>query len=165
MAGRGAVKFEPGHQLQKKVPVSGSGTEIDPAAIERAEKALDDLSSNFDEWTDADVTRLVAAREAARENGCTGEFADELFRVVHDLKGHAVTFRYPLVTLISASLCRLLETTVESVSVPDELIDIHINAIRAIVRDRVHGESDPTALTVVNQLIAATDAFIEAQPS
>ncbi len=42
------------------------------------------------------------------------------------------------------SLCRLIEDPANRVSAPAALIDAHINAIRASLRDNVRNDDDPT---------------------
>ncbi len=66
----------------------------DPVA--RAEKALEGLSDEFEDWMRQGVR---AARRGAcsdpRRPASTATTQDELFRAAHDIKGDAATFGYP----------------------------------------------------------------------
>ena len=156
--------FPPSTRLRDKVKVMAPGTGLDMSAIERAEKAMDKLSVRFEGWMTEEVNRLQAARDDVDAQGYSGEYAGELFRSAHDLKGQGMTFGYPLVTYTAGSLCKLLEAlnTSGTKSAPIELIDHHVDAIRAIVRDRIKDNSHKTASELVNQLSDATDTYTAA---
>src|SRR6185295_16031982 len=62
--------------------------------IERAEKALADLSSEFASWMDSECDRLDAARHEVSGGGFTKANKDSLFHAAHDIKGEAATFGF-----------------------------------------------------------------------
>ncbi|MGE5503500.1 MAG: Hpt domain-containing protein [Actinomycetota bacterium] len=75
--------------------------DLDPAALARAEAALDALQDSYAAWLQADLARLDAALAA-------GDLAGA-FAVAHDIKGQAATFGYPRVTELAGELCRRLK--------------------------------------------------------
>lgn len=154
--------FPPSNRLRSKVKVLAPGTGFDMSAIERAEQAMDRLSVRFEGWILEEVDRLQKARDDVDAHGYSGEYAGELFRAAHDLKGQGMTFGYPLVTYVAGSLCKLLETlsATETTKAPTTLIDHHVDAIRAIVRDRIKDNTHSTASTLANSLADATDAIV-----
>jgi len=156
--------YPPSNKLRSKVKVLAPGAGLDLSAIDRAEQALDKLSVRFEGWILDEVERLQNARDDVDTHGYNGDFADELFRAAHDLKGQGMTFGYPLVTYVAGSLCKLLEVlgATETSKAPIDLIDHHVDAIRAIVRDRIKGNTHSTASTLANSLADATDAFVDA---
>jgi len=156
--------FPPSNRLRSKVKVLAPGTGYDMSAIDRAEKALDKLSVRFEGWILDEVERLQKARDDVDAHGYSGDYADELFRAAHDLKGQGMTFGYPLVTYVAGSLCRLLEVlgATDITNAPIDLIDHHVDAIRAIVRDKIKGNTHNTASELANSLSDATDAFVDA---
>ena len=158
-----AIVYE-GHKLQDKITVTGSGEEISQAAIERATTALGELSDQFEEWIVEETERLVAARDQVDQAGYEGEPAEDLFRVAHDLKGEAETFGYPLVTQIGASLCYLLESVEQGTPFYKDLVNLHVDAVRAIVRDHIKGQTNSTAIAMFTQLAEATDEYVSAHP-
>jgi chemotaxis protein histidine kinase CheA len=105
----------------------------DPVA--RAEKALEGLSDEFENWMSKECDRLAAAHRAIVTTGLNAATQDELFRASHDIKGDAATFGFPVAAAAADSLCRLMEHAPDFTKVPNELIAHHVNAIQAIVRE------------------------------
>ncbi|NJO54849.1 MAG: Hpt domain-containing protein [Bacteroidales bacterium] len=136
---------------------------FDFEAIERAEAALSELSSEFDGWMASECDRLEAARRALSAGGLSKGSTQVLFRAAHDIKGQAATFGFPLAAQIADSLCRLVFHTPKPASLPTDLIDRHVAAIRAVVRENVRGDDDPTACEVLDRLRTMTESFLKDQ--
>lgn len=133
---------------------------IDFDAVERAEAALAELSSEFDSWMDMEVARLVAARDDAAQ-GLTAPVRAAIYTASHDIKGEAATFGYPLAGQIADSLCGLLDGIPDTSRVPVSLVLQHVDAIRAIVRESAKGDNHPIALALRDRLVSVTaDALI-----
>jgi chemotaxis protein histidine kinase CheA len=113
--------------------VEGKDVE-DPIA--RAEKALADLSGEFEGWMSAECERLSAAYAAVVKDDFSAATRDELFRAAHDIKGGAATFGYPTAGAAAESLCRIIEHAPDLAQVPGDLVAHHIHAIQAIVREQ-----------------------------
>ncbi len=125
---------------------------IDAAAIAKAEAALKSLSGNFSEWMQDELTKLDAARQAIRVSGLNAETAEGLYFRAHDLKGLGATYEFPLVTRIAASLCKLIDDPDTRVSAPMFLVDAHIDAIRAAVRDDIKTDTHPVGKILITEL-------------
>jgi hypothetical protein len=138
---------------------------FDAKAIARAEAALRDLSENFDAWMSQDADRLDGARLAARASRFAEAETEQLFCRAHDVKGLAATYDYPLATTIAASLCRLIESPgVRALARhAPSLIEAHVDAIRAVVRDRVKDPNDATGKALAQALRGHVDALIGAE--
>lgn len=134
---------------------------IDPQAIAKAEAALKGLSSQFGQWLEDEVGKLEAARAAIREQGPTRQTLDQLYTHAHDLKGLGSTYEFPIVTQIAGSLCRLLGETDTRLLAPLFLIDAHIGAIRAAVRDGVKTTDDPVGRGLVEALERQVDQQVK----
>src|SRR5688500_18568431 len=91
--------------------------------VERAEKALEKLASEFSSWMDADCDRLDAARREIKLKGLIKATHEALFHAAHDIKGEAATFGFPFVAASADSLCRLIEHTPDMTRIPITLID------------------------------------------
>jgi chemotaxis protein histidine kinase CheA len=119
----------------------------DPVA--RAEAALAQLSSEFTGWMHDECEQLERARHNVRQNGLTALPREALFRAAHDIKGQAATLGFPLVSEVAGSLCRLLEEAHDPKRIPLDLVDQHVDAVRAIIRehDRPHAEAIAATLT------------------
>jgi chemotaxis protein histidine kinase CheA len=130
----------------------------DPVA--RAEKALEDLSSEFTTWMDTECERLETARRDARQHGFAGKYRDDLFNAAHDIKGEAATFGYPFAGDAAHSLCRLFEHTLDPSRVPLDLVDQHVDAVRAIIREKVRPDADEVASRLTRKLRDVTEDFL-----
>jgi hypothetical protein len=134
---------------------------IDPSAIAKAEAALKSLSGNFAQWLQDEITKLEAARQQVRAEGPTYDSMESLYLRTHDLKGLGTTYGFPLITRIAASLCRLIDDKEKRLSSPMGLVDAHIDAIKAAVRDDIRDEDHPIGRVLVQELemrVAEADA-------
>jgi len=150
----------PPHHLRKAILTTGRGAAIDLGAIARAEKALAELAVEFSTWMSNEIKVLDAAREIVKSQGMNDETRAALFRAAHDVKGEASTFGYPLAGRIAASLCRLIDEIEPHDAIPLVLVDQHVDAIRAIVREDVRGEGDPVSRLVAGRLEEACGQII-----
>lgn len=125
---------------------------IDPAAIARAEAALMSLSSNFTQWLADEITKLEGARQQIKADGITPASMENLYLRAHDLKGLGTTYGYQLITRIAGSLCRMIDDKEKRSATPLELVDAHIDAIKAAVRDGIKSDEHPVGSILVNEL-------------
>jgi HPt (histidine-containing phosphotransfer) domain-containing protein len=132
--------------------------EEDP--LERAEKALAELSSEFSSWMEQECDRLDQARRDLARLGFSKGTKEALFHAAHDIKGEADTFGYPAVTSAAESLCRLIEHTPDSTHIPFELIDQHVDAVRAIYREYARSDAQELAAQLTKRLREVTDEFL-----
>ncbi|HEY1631183.1 MAG TPA: Hpt domain-containing protein [Rhizomicrobium sp.] len=138
--------FMPPNMLKAKVGGSVGG--LDMAAIKRAEKAIETLKVEFNDWINSDVDRLVECRDrfaVAKDDDSQGD----LYRAGHDLKGQALTFGFPMAARVASSLCKLLDGNARA---PLPLIDAHVDAVRVIVRKNVKDENDRVANILAAEL-------------
>lgn len=140
------------NSLRAKVGNGFSG--IDDAAVARAEEALKALSSQFAQWLQDEITKLEAAQATIRAEGFTTVTAEALYFRAHDLKGLGTTYEYPLVTRLAASLCRLLDSEEHRNNSPWHLVNAHIDAIRAVVRDKIQSDEHPIGRQLAQELEA-----------
>jgi hypothetical protein len=143
--------------LKSKV---GSRFSLDAEAVARAEAALKSLSGQFAQWLDDEIVKLEAARSEVRAKGLTTETAEVLYMRAHDLKGLGATYEFPLVTRIAGSLCKLIDNPQTRLSAPMALVDAHIDAIKAAVRDDIKSDSHPVGRALAEELEASTRAFL-----
>jgi HPt (histidine-containing phosphotransfer) domain-containing protein len=130
----------------------------DPVA--RAEKALADLSGEFKNWMVIETERLAASHAAILKDGFTSATRAELFRAAHDIKGDAATFGFPAAAAAAESLCRVIEHAPDLAKVPSELIAHHINAIQAIVRERISPDTISVAGELSRRLRGVADEYL-----
>jgi len=143
-------------KAMRKVTVSIPGD--DP--VERAEQALAKLSSEFTAWMLKECERLDAARQAVKKSGFGKKTLDELFHAAHDIKGDAATFGYPAASPAAESLCRVLEHSPDASRIPIALVDQHVDAIRAIVREYARPDAEQIATSLTQSLWKVTEEFL-----
>ena len=144
-----------------KLKVGGGRFSLDADSIARAEAALKSLSGQFAQWMQDELTKLDAARAEVAAKGMTSQTAEALYMRAHDLKGLGATYEFPLVTRIAASLCRLIEEPKTRGSAPMSLVDAHINAIKAVVRDSIKSEDHPMGRAIAMELESKTSAHLK----
>ncbi len=144
--------IRPPNPLRAKVGGGFGG--IDANAIARAEEALKAMSAQFGQWLNDEVVKLDKAQADIRSQGYTPETAEALYFRAHDLKGLGTTYEYPLVTRIAASLCRMLDDADKRMQAPLAVVDAHIDAIKAVVRDKIQTDDHPVGRDLVETLEA-----------
>ena len=141
--------IRPPHPLRAKVGGFGG---IDADAIAKAEAALKAMSAQFGQWLNDEVAKLDQAQTDIRAKGYTPETAEALYFRAHDLKGLGTTYEFPLITRIGASLCRLIDDKDKRLTVSLPLVDAHIDAIKAAVRDSIKTDDHPVGRILIEEL-------------
>ena len=132
----------------------------EPDPVERAEAALAAISGDFSNWMQDECARLDTARRKVREMGLSTQTRQELFLSAHDLKGDSGTLGYPEVHAAAESLCRLLEHTPDLTKIPLAIVDQHVDAVRAIVREHDRADVALIAAALTGKLRTVTDEFL-----
>ena len=127
---------------------------IDSDAVARAEAALKAMSAQFEDWLQDEVNKITEAQNALNDQGLNAQTAEGLYFRAHDLKGLGTTYNYPLVTRIAGSLCRLLDEPARRLSAPTAMLNAHVDAIRAVVRDQIKTDEHPVGSELVKALEA-----------
>ena len=143
--------IRPPNPLRAKVGGFGG---IDADAIAKAEAALKAMSAQFGQWLKDEIVKLDQAQADIRAKGYTPETAEALYFRAHDLKGLGATYQYPLVTRIAGSLCRMMDDGDKRMQAPAAILDAHIDAIRAVVRDEIQTDEHPVGRTLAETLEA-----------
>jgi HPt (histidine-containing phosphotransfer) domain-containing protein len=152
----------PPHELRRVLAPAADGDD-DPVA--RAEAALAELSVEFASWMQAESERLETARQDVNHIGFNETTHDALFRAIHDIKGEAATFGFPAVAGVAESLCRLLEHTPDSTHIPLKLVDQHVDAVRAIIREYSRPDVAAASGELTRRLREITDDFLKRENS
>jgi HPt (histidine-containing phosphotransfer) domain-containing protein len=152
----------PPHELRKLV---GPGSPGDPDPVQRAEAALVELSSEFTGWMQLECERLDACRQDVKRDGFNEKTHGALFRAAHDIKGEAVTFGYPETVGAAESLCRLLEHVPNMTEIPLSLVEQHVDAIRAIIREHARPDVAEVSIALTKRLREVTDEYLRRENS
>jgi hypothetical protein len=146
------------NMLRMKVGTRFGG--IDPGAVAKAEAALKGLSGQFTQWLQDEIDKLETARAAIRADGLTVATAEALYVRCHDLKGLGSTYGFPLITRIAGSICKLMDEPAMRPVVPIFLVDAHIDAIRAAVRDNICDTDHPVGRILADELESRVLAYL-----
>jgi len=150
--------FTPPNILKAKL--GGTIVGLDMAAIARGEAAIEELSIEFIDWMRTGAEDLAQIRASFGETPDAGA-RQKLYCASQNLKTQALTLGSKLVARAATSLCELLEVPI---SPPPSLLDAHVDAIRALVReDRTH-EDEATASRLVKELEQRTAEVRREQP-
>ena len=93
-----------------------------------------------------------AARAAVALDGLSSPAGEALYTRAHDLKGLGGTYEFPIVTRAAASLCRVVDNPDVRAAAPLSLVDSHINAIKAMIRDGIKTDDHPIGQAMVLSL-------------
>lgn len=102
---------------------------LDPEALARAEAALESLSQDYPRWLRADLAAARACLAPSMD-------PDRLYAIVHDIKGQATTFDYPLISRIGQHLCRMLAAETPP---PDHIIPL-LDAMESVIDHGLTGD-------------------------
>lgn len=149
--------IRPPNMLRAKVGGGFGGINAD--AIAKAEEALKAMSSQFGQWLQDEIVKLDAAQAAIHADGYNAATAEGLYFRAHDLKGLGATYQYPLVTRLAGSLCKLMDDPVKRLDAPLVLIDAHVDAIKAVVRDQIQTDDHPTGRVLAETLEARVSTY------
>jgi chemotaxis protein histidine kinase CheA len=148
--------------LRAAVSRVADDSSVDDDPIARAEKALQDISGEFNDWMATECTRLSEAYAMICKDGFTIQNREEFFRAAHDVKGDAATFGYPIAAAAAESLCRIIEHAPELEQVPADLLDYHVTSIHAIVREHSRIDQLGVAEELSKRLRGLADKYLVA---
>ena len=135
-----------------KAKVGGKLPPADQAAIERAEMALGQIKHQFQDWLAEEVTKMEALMDSVSQDGLLGESGEMLFTSAHDLRGLGATYEFPIISRISGSLAKLIETKERA----------HASSIRAALIQNIRSDEDPVGRQLAEELETQVIALVGA---
>ena len=131
------------NNLKEKAGGSDGGEipQIPADILEQAEQSLERAVLDFTTWAQEYLQNLISLCNDARDNEIkrVSKFA-EINSLAHELRGQGGTFGYPLISVLGKML---YDATREGCPITDnqvEIIRAHIDAMRAVIRDKVAGD-------------------------
>jgi len=116
---------QPAEQQSTKNEVDG------PKILARAEALIETLKEDFLIWLTTELEAIQIIQDRWKEGGVDDNGCAYILRTLHDLKAQSVTFGYPVVSHLAASLEEHLRETPQESATFSPLVDIHIRAIRS----------------------------------
>lgn len=114
---------------------------------DEAERAIENLSEQFEAWMRRDLESLRDTWTEAQAPGATAEDYRRLYTAAHNITGAAPSYGYPAVSRLSQSLCLLLSRTRPGENSP--LINLHVEACRAAIAAGPEGDASHSVADAV----------------
>lgn len=150
----------PPHRLKSVITHTNEEGDIAMDVVARAEAALSEIRHEFRAWMNAECEALETARNALRSDAEKGLVLREISHAAHEIKGHAAVLGFPLAGRIAGLLCRLLTHAPNPELVPAAVIDSHVDAVCAVVRENVHTPNDRTGKEIFERLALIVEKFL-----
>ena len=135
---------------------------LDPAVLQRAEKVVERIQSEYTEWADDDLGALEAALDRLQAGTDDREsVVKDLYRISLDIKGSGGSFGFLMMSEVAASLNDFLGSRTDLVALDVEVVASHVSALRAIYVESVRDDGGNTGralLVGLQKLIAKADA-------
>jgi hypothetical protein len=140
MADKPKVEFvDNPNPIRNKVKVKHGA---DPSAlIAQADESVKKLGGEFETIFADSVVALSEAMAEIRRGGMPRENGVMVMRrLLHDLRGQAGTFGYPLVSQIGDSACKFIDLSEAIERTETDVIGMHIDALKAINQAKIKGD-------------------------
>ena len=136
---------------------AGSG-ELPMELLAQAEEELERASMDFTDWAVDYLKQLSGlCDQALRQPAGRRRQLDEINLLAHELRGQGGTFGYPLVTVIAKMLFDATGAGCPEDDNAIEVVKAHIDALRAVIRDKVAGDGGEVGNELMTSLQAAID--------
>ena len=149
------VLVERDNVLREKI-----GGSLDPHLAQKAEAAIQVLKTNFNTWIEETLAAMISARAELGEGPISRAAGQKLYKTALEVKSLGTTYGFPLLTRIAKSLCKLLGNLPDGTAAPAELINAHVDALRAILRDRIKDEKHPIGQMLANELESRVNIMV-----
>lgn len=146
----------------RKAKIGEGKAQLDRAVLERAEKVVEKIQSDYTDWADEDLASLEA-RFAELKAGKVDQTAGikDLYRISLDLKGAGGSFGYLMMSEVAGSLNDFLGRRSQLSALDMDVIAQHITTLRAIYGQSVRDDGGRTGralLVGLEKLVAKADA-------
>ena len=127
--------------------------------LARAEEATTALRTNYTQWASVDVeqARRLLAEARGDAGGGRGQL-DQVYAVLHNIKGQGSSFGYPLVTRIGQSMCRLIAPGRTLDEAEFKIAQAHLDALKLVLDKKIAGPGGTTGEALASRLEAMTAA-------
>ena len=129
----------------------------------RALNAAEELTEQYQGWAVDDLADLWHQFiEMAKDGHIEQDGITEMFNIAHEVRGQGGTFGFPMITVISDSLCKFLDGRARLAGVELEVIKVHILAMKAVFRQGLKG-NQTDLLNDVRELFELLRAKVDLQ--
>jgi hypothetical protein len=129
--------------------------------LARAEEATTLLKQNYTSWAREDIEKGQRCIDSAGGDPARARtHLDELYALMHNVKGQGASFGYPLVTRIAQSLCRLLGAKHDIGGPMLRVAQAHIDALKLVLDQRIEGPGGETGEKLASRLETLADELV-----
>ncbi|MBI1775487.1 MAG: Hpt domain-containing protein [Proteobacteria bacterium] len=87
----------------------------------------------------------------------SADIAKKIYEVAHNLRGEGASFGYPAISNVAELICRLIERPSERTGRQLRILNVQIDALRAMVRHNIKGAPQGIALEIITALATLVD--------
>ena len=138
-----------------RAKVGGGG--IDNNKLRAAKEAIAGLTTEYIQRVDGDLDRMDALASelaAAADDAARSESVEAVYAIVHEMRGEAGTFGYPLASKIGNMLCRYVDALAEPHMADARVVRHHCDSLRAIVKHDITGDGGEVGQALIKDLTA-----------
>lgn len=155
-----AFIIRPPNELLRKVDNGDDDIGFDESRLRQAEAAVTELKKDFSQWICEDLTRLRQAYESACSDAKKRqEHLDNISGLVHEIKGEAGSYDYPLLTRVAESLQNFVNSVDDCRGVQLDIVGKYVEAMEAIIREKLEGNGGTTGKELLHALGIAVEKF------
>lgn len=146
-----------------KERLGGLGTaepgEAPTELLETAEEELQRAALDFTEWARNYLGQLAKLCQEASEGRAASRHKafEQINLLAHELRGQGGTFGYPLITMFGRMLYEATGSGCPEDDNAIEVVKAHIDAMRAVIRDKVAGDGGEVGRALLKSLKLAID--------
>jgi archaellum component FlaC len=121
--------------------------------VQKADQAVRNLGGEFEEIFVENVAELAKSMSAIKAGG-DGQSAaiKDMRKTLHDLRGQAGTFGYPLVSHVGDSACKFIDLSPQISASEIEVLNMHVDALKAISAAKIKGDGGEIGKELMNGL-------------
>lgn len=139
---------------------SSSDPPFDPDLIKVVETKISDMEGDYADWVEKSIEELVQAHHRALEEPERGlTHLSAINEIAHELRGQGGMFGYPLMTQFGKSLYDVTGEDAQISSALLDLIDAHIDLIKAVTHQKVKGNGGTIGQQLLESLTEAKKKF------
>jgi chemotaxis protein histidine kinase CheA len=146
----------------RKAKMGTGKAKLDPAVLQRAEKVVERIQTEYTAWADDDLGALEAALAGLQAgDGDKEALVKDLFRLSLDIKGSGGSFGFLMMSEVAGSLNDFLTSRTDLSALDMDVIAQHVSALRAIYVESIRDDGGNTGralLIGLQKLIEKADA-------
>lgn len=151
------------NRMKDKVGGLGKGAEpgdVPTDLLQEAEAKLERAALDFTEWAMTYLAKLSdLCTEALMKPGRRDSYFHEINILAHELRGQGGTFGYPLVSMFGKMLYDLTGEGCREDDNAVEIVKAHIDAMRAVLREKIVGDGGQVGRELLKALKGAIDKY------